>query len=95
MFSSMHEEESKREPSALEADALFQLESMRERATWQRLREKRATFRLMAVFFLFAVLACAAAAFFIFLSPDRVQELRARNPATSSPSPSAMKVARP
>ncbi len=73
--------------NAEEAATLVELELMRKRAAWQRVRVKRKTLLTWSLIFLFAVLAVAVFAFYLFISSGQMNDLRASAKAHSSPSP--------
>jgi hypothetical protein len=68
---------------------MLDLELIQKRAQRKQASARRNSFRMVSFFFLFVViLGAAVAAYFAFTS-GRVDELRARTEATSSPTPAA------
>jgi hypothetical protein len=90
----MADADSKREPT--EADPaqiaqLLEIELMQKRAAWRQAKERRGSLRMISFLFLFLVIVGALVAFYLFFSPERVNELRSNaphasvSPASSSP----------
>ncbi len=55
---------------------LLEIELMQKRAGWQQAKQRHGAFRAASFFFLFLIIAGALLAFWLFFSPERVQELR-------------------
>lgn len=88
----MSEGDGKREPSEADPEKLaklLEIELMQKRASWQQAKARRGSLRALSLFFLFAVIVAAAAAFYFIFSPGRVTELRSQIPtAEAEPTPS-------
>jgi hypothetical protein len=80
------------DPAKLEQ--LMEIELMQKRAQWQHAKARRSSVRALSFFFLFLVIAGALVAFFVFLSPERIRELRSGNSSSAEP-PSASPTASP
>lgn len=69
---------------------LLEIEMMQQRASWQQAKARRGSLRAMSFFFLFLVIVGALFAYFVFLSPERLSELKSSAPPVEpSPAPSA------
>lgn len=84
----MSDENGKRETDPAKLAQLLEIELMQKRAEWQRSKTRRGSLRALSFLFLFLIIAAAAVAFFLFLSPERVDQLRATG-HSSTPTPSA------
>ena len=58
---------------------MMELEFAAQRAKWQRVSEKRNTFRAMSLFFLLAVIGAGLIAFFYFFSSGALQSAHPEN----------------
>ena len=79
-------ERPKTDPADIEK--LIELELMQKRLGWQRAKARRNNARIFSLLFLFAVIFAALVAYFIFFSPDRINELRTTNPHRNEKTPS-------
>lgn len=68
---------------------LLEIELMQKRAAWQQAKARRGGLRAVSFLFLFVVIVAALVAFFVFLSPDRVHEMRSGSTEPATPTPSA------
>ncbi|HEX8280520.1 MAG TPA: hypothetical protein VF551_04025 [Chthoniobacterales bacterium] len=73
--------DSNRKPESDESDPaklarLLEIELMQKRAGWQQAKARRGNYRALSFFFLFIVIAGALVGFYVFLSPERVHELK-------------------
>ena len=66
---------------------LLEIELMQKRAEWQQAKARRGSLRSISFLFLFLVIVAALVAFFLFLSPDRVHEMRSGSTEPAAPSP--------
>lgn len=80
------------ETKPLDLEQLLEIELMQKRAAWQQRKARRGILRALSLFFLFVVVLAALVGFFVFLSPDRVNELKSSTsqhaPITPSPTSS-------
>lgn len=53
---------------------LLEIELMQKRAAWQQAKARRGQLRALSFFFLFMVIFCAIAAFYLFFSPGGATE---------------------
>ena len=74
------------DPAQLEQ--MLQIELMQKRAAWQQARAKRNGLRALSFFFLFLVVIAALVGFFVFFSPERVDELKSLGTSEVQPSAS-------
>lgn len=73
-----------------EIEQLVEMELIQKRAAWKQAKARRGNLRALSLLFLVVVILAALVGFFIFLSPERVDELRARAPQPAqAPSPAA------
>jgi hypothetical protein len=82
--------DSDRKPEPPEGDPaklaqLLEIELIQKRAEWRQAKARRGSLRTLSFLFLFLVIVVALVGFFIFLSSDKLAELRSQNPATPSP----------
>jgi len=75
-------------PDADQLAKLLELELMQKRATWQQNRKRFGALRAVSFLFLFLVIAGGLLAFWLFFSPQQVNELRANRAASPSPTAS-------
>jgi len=76
------------ESDAAKMEQLLEIELMQKRAAWQQAKARRGSLRALSFFFLFLVVLAALVGFFVFLSPDRLSDLRSGAPASEvTPSP--------
>ena len=70
---------------------LLEIELAQKRAAWQRANARRQSLRLVSFFFLFLIIAGSFFAFYLFFSPEKIEELKSQraNSAQVSPSPAA------
>jgi hypothetical protein len=66
---------------------LLEIELMQKRAGWQQAKERRGAVRAASFFFLFVIIAGALVAWWLFFSPDRVQELKQAHPQPNESTP--------
>ena len=81
----------KHEPLETDPDKLAQLlqiELIQNRARWEQAKARRGNLRALSLFFLFIVIVAAVAAFYWFMSPEHINEIRA-NSRGASESPAA------
>jgi hypothetical protein len=69
-------------------EQLLEIELMQKRAAWQQAKAKRNGLRALSFFFLFLVVIAALVGFFVFFSPERVNELKSLGSSDLHPSPS-------
>ena len=85
----MPENNRKPEGDQFDPTKLLEIELMQKRAEWKRAKERRGGLRALSFLFLFAVIIAALVAFFFFLSPDRVRELKSSERTDVDPTPSS------
>ncbi|MEO5721193.1 MAG: hypothetical protein ABIR71_06965 [Chthoniobacterales bacterium] len=72
-------------PDPAEIEKLLEIELMQKRAGWQQAKTQRTTWRALSFLFLFLIIIAALAGYFIFLSPERMNELKSENAHQTEP----------
>ena len=66
---------------------MLDVELMQQRAVRQQIAARRKSRRALSILFLILILAIAAVAAYFVFGTGRVEDIRARNPATVTPTP--------
>src|SRR3954463_423249 len=68
---------------------MLDIELMQQRAARQEIAAKRKSRRALSILFVFLILAAAGVAAYFAFATGRVEDLRARNSATATPTPAS------